>query len=164
MTTTLGILLFLVLVRRRRPDEEEPSLATFVFETLVPVRSPIASLVPAGPGGTAARPGAPPLPPAALEPARKRGARPAVTRAPERRVGRRALERVYVSYRSVRMTASADELSEEVARLQRGDELEVIGSEEGFLNVRTPAGDVGWIRRGTVSGNPPAGTARKQPG
>jgi len=87
-----------------------------------------------------------------------------VTRAPERRVGRRALERVYVSYRSARMTAGADELSEEVARLQRGDELEVIGSEEGFLNVRTQAGDVGWIRRGTVSGNPPAGTARKQPG
>jgi SH3-like domain-containing protein len=60
-----------------------------------------------------------------------------------------------VSYRSVRMTSGADELSDEVARLQRGDELEVIGSEEGFLNVRTKAGEVGWIRRGTVSGNPP---------
>jgi hypothetical protein len=59
------------------------------------------------------------------------------------------------------MSASADELSEEVSRLQRGDELEVIGSREGFLNVRTPAGDMGWIRRGTVSGKPPAGTLKK---
>jgi hypothetical protein len=159
ITTSLGILLFLVLVRRRGPDEEEPSLATFVFETLVPVRSPIAKLVPAGPApGQASRPLQPA--PATQSIAKPPAGAGAVT---DHRVRRRVLERVYVSYRSVRMTAGPEELADEVARLQRGDELEVLESKEGYLNVRTGAGDVGWIRRGTVSGKAPTGRSPKPP-
>jgi SH3-like domain-containing protein len=61
------------------------------------------------------------------------------------------------------MSTRPDELSQEVARLQRGDELEVLGSQEGYLNVRTPVGEAGWIRRGTVSGKAPTVTTKKQP-
>ena len=39
-----------------------------------------------------------------------------------------------------------------LGRLDRGDEVEVIGSYEGFLQVNTPDGLTGWIPRHTILG------------
>ena len=30
-------------------------------------------------------------------------------------------------------------------RLDRGDEIEIIGQDGGFIQVRTPTGEIGWI-------------------
>jgi hypothetical protein len=71
----------------------------------------------------------------------------------------KGVERVFVSYRGVLMVSAPDE-ARMVARLERGDEIEIIGSLEGHLNVRTPSGLTGWIPRGTVTGvrpNTPGG-------
>ena len=43
-----------------------------------------------------------------------------------------------------------------LARLERGDEVEIVDSQEGYLNVRTPNGLTGWIPRGTVTGVRPS--------
>jgi SH3-like domain-containing protein len=40
----------------------------------------------------------------------------------------------------------------EVGRLDRGDEVEVIGERDGFLKVRTPSGLEGWVPRVVIVG------------
>jgi SH3-like domain-containing protein len=46
-----------------------------------------------------------------------------------------------------------DELtSNEVGRLDRGDEIEVIGEHEGALRIRTPSGLEGWVPRVVIVG------------
>jgi hypothetical protein len=62
----------------------------------------------------------------------------------------KGVERVFVTARGVPMVAMPDEIRS-IARLQRGDEIEIIGSHESHLNVRTPNGVTGWIPRGSVS-------------
>jgi hypothetical protein len=37
--------------------------------------------------------------------------------------------------------------SSEIGRLDRGDEVEIIGDVGGFLQVRTPSGLEGWVPR-----------------
>jgi len=40
-------------------------------------------------------------------------------------------------------------LGDEIARLDRGDEVEVLAEEHGFVSVRTPDGLEGWVPRMT---------------
>jgi len=68
-------------------------------------------------------------------------------------------ERFHIGYRGVRLGDGPDEFrSTELGRLDRGDEVEILGSHEGFLQVRTPAGLTGWIPRHTITGSPIGGT------
>jgi len=162
-TTAAGILLFLFLVRRRSGDEER-SLATFVFEFAGAGAPPAIDPVAIEPLVLA------PVHPAA-KPTKKRGTtkRDNLEVAPEgaplastagprefRKPPAKGVERVFVSYQGVPLGTTADELrSEELARLQRGDEVEIIASQGGYLNVRLPTGETGWIPRGTVTGTRP---------
>lgn len=60
-------------------------------------------------------------------------------------------DRRQVAYRLVRMGTEPDELTgEEVGRLDRGDEVEVLREEAGYCLVRTPLDGVGWIHRTTL--------------
>jgi YihY family inner membrane protein len=64
-------------------------------------------------------------------------------------------ERFRIGYRGVRVGDGPDDLrSTELGRLDRGDEVEILASHEGFLQVRTPAGLTGWIPRHTITGSP----------
>jgi hypothetical protein len=63
------------------------------------------------------------------------------------------VERRTVAYRLVRLSDGPDDAtSNEVDRLDRGDEVEVIGEQEGFLLVRTPTGLEGWVPRVVLVG------------
>jgi len=51
-----------------------------------------------------------------------------------------------ITYRLVRMSDGPDDLrSKEIMRLDRGDEIEILGQEGNYLQVRTPTGAIGWI-------------------
>ena len=55
-----------------------------------------------------------------------------------------------VGYRRVRISSEPDAVrSVELGRLDRGDEVEILESHEGFLRVRTPDDITGWILRHT---------------
>ena len=65
------------------------------------------------------------------------------------------VERAKVGYRRVRISSKPDAVrSVELGRLERGDEVEILDSYEGFLQVRTPDDVVGWILRHTIVGAP----------
>ena len=65
----------------------------------------------------------------------------------------KGVERLKVGYRMVRLSEGVDDVSSrELGRLDRGDEVEVLDSFEGFLQVRTPDGLTGWIPRHTILG------------
>ena len=67
----------------------------------------------------------------------------------------KGIERFRIGYRSVRVGDGPDDLrSTELGRLDRGDEVEILSSHEGFLQVRTPTGLTGWIPRHTITGSP----------
>ena len=67
----------------------------------------------------------------------------------------KGVERATVGYHKVRISSKPDELrSEELGRLERGDEVEILDSYEGFLQIRTPDGVVGWIQRHVTVGAP----------
>lgn len=55
-------------------------------------------------------------------------------------------ERRKITYRLVRLSDAPDEYrSREIMRLDRGDEIDIIGQEGTFLHVRTPTGAIGWV-------------------
>jgi len=63
----------------------------------------------------------------------------------------RGVERATIRSRLVRLSSEADDVrSIEIGRLDRGDEVEIVDSFEGFLYVRRPDGALGWIRRATI--------------
>ena len=63
------------------------------------------------------------------------------------------VERRTISYRFVKVTDGPDDLRfREIGRLDRGDEVEVIGEQDGMLNVRTATGLVGWVPRVVIVG------------
>jgi hypothetical protein len=63
-----------------------------------------------------------------------------------------AEDRRVVRYRLVRVSSVPDELAgEEVGRLDRGDEVQVLREESGYFLVRAPDGTEGWIHRTTVA-------------
>lgn len=166
-TTVGGVLLFLFLVRRRR--EDAPSLATFVLESPAPFAPPAVAPVPQG--STADPPAAKAPSKNAAAARRTRGRKASQASAPSggatvsafSKRPAKGVERVFVSYRGVQMGATPDDGRPMVARLERGDEVEIIGSQEGFLNVRTPSGLTGWIPRGTVTGTPPVTPSHSTP-
>jgi len=66
---------------------------------------------------------------------------------------KKGVERAKVGYRRVRISSEPDAVrSVELGRLDRGDEVEILESHEGFLRVRTPDDITGWILRHTVVG------------
>jgi SH3-like domain-containing protein len=72
----------------------------------------------------------------------------------------KGVERAKVGYRRVRISSEPDAVrSVELGRLDRGDEVEILESHEGFLRVRTPDDITGWILRHTVVGAPSGGSA-----
>ncbi len=59
---------------------------------------------------------------------------------------RRGVDRRTVTYRLVKLADRPEDLySPEIARLDRGDEVEVIGFQGDYVRVRTADGLVGWI-------------------
>jgi hypothetical protein len=65
----------------------------------------------------------------------------------------KGVARAKVGYRQVRISSEPDALrSTELGRLDRGDEVEILDSHEGFLRVRTPDEITGWILRHTIVG------------
>ena len=64
---------------------------------------------------------------------------------------KKGVERAKVGYRRVRISSEPDATrSVELGRLDRGDEVEILESHEGFLRVRTPDDIDGWILRHTI--------------
>jgi hypothetical protein len=68
---------------------------------------------------------------------------------------KKGVERAKVGYRRVRISSIPDAIrSDELGRLDRGDEVEILDSSEGFLRIRTPDNVTGWILRHTIVGAP----------
>jgi len=79
-------------------------------------------------------------------------ARPALRfdKAPAKGVERRA-----IGYHQVRVSAGPDDVrTAELGRVDRGDEIELIGEDAGYLQVRTPTGLEGWVPRVVILGAP----------
>jgi hypothetical protein len=141
MTSVGGVLLFLFLVRRPHSDDDSWSAGLVLASephSAVAARGPVAAPRPADKPSWS--PGAPPAAPRV----------PQVFATPP---GKGA-ERVKVGYRRVRVSSKPDAVrSVELGRLERGDEVEILESYEGFLRVQTPDGITGWIQRHTVVGD-----------
>ena len=66
------------------------------------------------------------------------------------------VERRRIRYRLVRVSSIPDEImGEEVARLDRGDEVELIRSAGAYWLVRTPLGEEGWVHQMTLESGAP---------
>jgi hypothetical protein len=148
LTTVGGAMLFLLLVRRPLRDEPgQLQLATAGAIASPPSTAPM-------PGGPAPLPGGPaPLPggpkealasTSQLGPTRPSDHVPRLFEKPPAK----DVERLAIRSRRVRLNAAPDDLrSAELGRLDLGDEIELLDSFEGFVQVRTPEGTTGWIRR-----------------
>jgi hypothetical protein len=150
-TTMLGIVLYAVLLRRRPEWQElmpvydagdgvaQAQLAGGAYVT----RSKIVPLL--------AAPDQAPMqawlrPSLRSEQTDMRGG--SVARPPIRfaKSAKRGVDRRAVTYRLVKLADKPEDLySSEVARLDRGDEVEVIGVQGDYIRVRTPDGLDGWI-------------------
>jgi hypothetical protein len=136
----LGLLLFLLIVRRRR-DEDEPAPPP-----LAPPPPPVDPVAVAAASAVAAGTTLIGPPPAWKSPA---------IREPDRFAteAKSGIERRTITYRFVRLSDGPDDLrSREIGRLDRGDEVEVVGEHEGMLHVRTPSGLQGWVPRVVIVG------------
>lgn len=66
---------------------------------------------------------------------------------------RPGVERRTIAYRLVRVSDAPDEIrSQEVGRVDRGDEVEIVGEADGFLRIVTPWGVEGWVPRVVMIG------------
>jgi hypothetical protein len=152
LSCALGVLLFAVVLRRLSPPEPAPEAS----RVRVPPwrRRPLEA---GGAGGedvssTSSREAAVPYA------ARGTNQDPAQTvpaaRDPLRfaEPPRKGVVRSTVAYRLVRVSAGPEDESAEIGRLDKGDEVEVIGDSEGFLKVRTPTGLEGWVPRMVLVG------------
>jgi Bacterial SH3 domain len=155
LTTGFGVLLFALALRRLSPPESVPEgptrrLAFPRRRSAEPAGSPSeaeagAALpdvhLPRWLRPTSGSVGVPAVPPVSRDPIR-------FTTPP-----RKGVERSTVAYRLVRVSDGPDDhASIEIGRLDRGDEVEVIGDSEGYLKVRTPTGLEGWIPRMVLVG------------
>jgi hypothetical protein len=160
ITTTGGVLLFALLLRRGAEAELLPSeLSALILDgrrgsgrgrsRARPDHAETATAdTPAG-LGTVPEPGAPG---AVVRPGRSgatgpRGlpTRPPLAFADSPAPG--AIRRT-ITYRHVRISAGPDDLRfAEVGRLERLDEVEVIGESSGFVQIRTPDDVTGWVPR-----------------
>lgn len=65
----------------------------------------------------------------------------------------RGVERRTIGYRQVRVSAGPDDVrTPEVGRVDRGDEIEVIGEDASYFLIRTADGVQGWIPRFVILG------------
>jgi hypothetical protein len=63
----------------------------------------------------------------------------------------RGTVRRLITYHLIRLSEGPDDLrSREITRLDRGDEVEIVSHQDGYIQVRTPTGQVGWIRSDSV--------------
>jgi hypothetical protein len=147
----LGIVLYAILVRRR-PDWQELMPAYDMGEAppqprltgrAYPMRSRIVPLL-APPDDGRRLPWL--RPSVRSEQAETQGA--PVARPPIKfaKSAKRGVDRRTVTYRLVKLADRPEDLySPEIARLDRGDEVEVIGFQGDYVRVRTPDGLVGWM-------------------
>jgi SH3-like domain-containing protein len=163
---------FLLVARRRRRNDDEPAK--------VPKTKSVPAAVPAvAPAAAGADPMiaivdedlAPVDDDAPLKESRKATKRAAAATAAAavassvRTFGKpppKGVERAMVGYRRVRISSEPDAVrSVELGRLDRGDEVEILESHEGFLRIRTPDDITGWILRHTVVEPQPAEGAHR---
>jgi hypothetical protein len=143
LTTALGVMLFAFVLRRPARRER------------VPARPNVAAAVAvAPPGADAVSPDEANLPrwlrPTLREQRQWTDRAAYAVREPERfdSPPRGGADRRTIGYRLVRLSDGPDDLrSNEISRLDRGDEVEIIGDQGGFLQVRTPSGLEGWVPR-----------------
>jgi len=139
LTSAGGVWLFFFLVRRS--EEQTPEGLVLVTAAAsaggpAPIPHPVSSMdpTPSRPKGRATM--LPPIPPRTFD-------RPAA----------KGVERAKIGYRRVRISSKPDSVrSVERGRLERGDEVEILDSYEGYLEIRTPDGITGWILRHTIVG------------
>jgi hypothetical protein len=135
LTSLGGIWLFFFLVRRSQDAAPEGLMllgATAVAVATAPSPPPPVEVPPARPTGRATM--LPPIPPRTFD-------KPPV----------KGIERAKIGYRRVRISSKPDSVrSVERGRLERGDEVEILDSYEGYLEIRTPDGITGWILRHTI--------------
>jgi len=138
LTSAGGIWLFFFLIRRS--DDEAP-------DRLQLVTAPAAAGAP-GPIHPAL--------PVDATPARPKGRATMLPASPPRTFEKppaKGIERAKIGYRRVRISSKPDSVrSVERGRLERGDEVEILDSYEGYLEIRTPDGITGWILRHTIVG------------
>jgi len=158
----LGFIFLLFTRRRRRPEEEVETAGAMALAAAGPL-----PIVPP----PAAPPPAPTLPDTPVEEAHlPRWRRPSVQsarKASSRGVelphvpvafkdGATDVERRRIRYRLVRVSSIPDEImGDEVARLDRGDEVELIRSAGAYWLVRTPFGVEGWVHQMTLETGAP---------
>jgi hypothetical protein len=124
--------MFLILVRRWKDDETVPD--RLVLAGAGSVSTDAVDHEPMSPPVTGRATMLPPAPPRVFD-------KPAA----------KGVERAKVGYRRVRISSKPDAVrSVERGRLERGDEVEILDSYEGFLEIRTPDGISGWILRHTI--------------
>jgi hypothetical protein len=164
MISALGVLLFVIVLRRLAPGDPAPE-GSKSWRSSPSTPSVARSAAVAEGAASATSPGEAFLPrwlrpslraqrhqagPPASEPVS-----PQEPREPIRFTSppRKGVVRSTVAYRLVRVTDSPDDHeSIEIGRLDRGDEVEVIGDREGYLKVRTPTGLEGWVPRMVLVG------------
>jgi hypothetical protein len=138
LTAAGGTMIYLGLIRRSGDDD--PSSAAMALATgsqAGPIRTGSNIAMAAGASAGATRPSGDTSPIAEL---RTFDAPPA-----------KGVERAVVGYHKVRISSKPDGVrSVELGRLQRGDEVEIIDSYAGFLQVRTPEEITGWVPRHTI--------------
>jgi hypothetical protein len=172
LTTALGVILFALFLRR--PLRREPALVGADQAGASAAVWAAVATMPPPPGQPVAAPGAVgglAQGDEAIDPAEAslpRWLRPTlreqrqsdrgylqVAREPARfgSPARAGVERRTIGYRLVRMSDAPDDIrSREVGRVDRGDQVEVIGEHEGFLQIRTPDGLEGWVPRVVIVG------------
>lgn len=65
----------------------------------------------------------------------------------------KGVQRGKIGYRQVRVSAGPDDVrTAEVGRVDLKDEVELIGEDESFFQVRTPEGVEGWVPRYVIRG------------
>jgi uncharacterized membrane protein YgcG len=162
--TMLGLLVFAWVLRRPQREEGSPlaaALSTFAAahegsrrDATEQERKPALAR---DSSTTAANTAAESSLPVGREPGRLTGNRPSgwqsrpairFEKAPARDAVRRQ-----ITYRLVRLSDAPDDLrSKEIMRLDRGDEIEIVGQEGSFIQVRTPTGAIGWIPSVSIIG------------
>jgi hypothetical protein len=174
LTTALGVILFALFLRR--PSRREPALvgadqagaSMAVWSAVATMPPPLGPPVAApgavggfgqGGGDEAIDPAEANIPrwlrPTLREQRQSDRGYVQVAREPARfgSPARAGVERRTIGYRLVRMTDAPDDVrSREVGRVDRGDQVEVIGEHEGFLQIRTPDGLEGWVPRVVIVG------------
>lgn len=155
LATTIGIgllLLFAILPRRRRIGSLAAIDASVATTVGAPIAAPTPGVSAAAPIGEAHIPRwrRPSLQAARQAPSL--GLEPPHTAVGFRYPPAQGVERRRVGYRLVRVASIPDELGgDEVARLDRGDEVELIRSAGAYWLVLTPSGAEGWIHSETLS-------------